>query len=124
MIHLTLWRGIRGYVPGVIPFAHPVNGGTMHAAALPPARTLASLAPGDTGTIESFLFGAVRTLCGDLGIRQGQTVRCRAGTAGVLILDTQDGHTVSIARDWARFIGLGACPGGHGPPSLTRPAES
>jgi hypothetical protein len=111
-------------IPFVIPFAHPVNGGSMHAAAVPPARTLASLAPGDTGTIESFLFGAVRSLCADLGIRQGQTVRCRAGTAGVLILDTQDGHTISIARDWARFIGVGACSGGHGTARLTRPAES
>jgi hypothetical protein len=71
-------------------------------------RTLASLAPGDSGTVESFLFGSLRSLCNDLGIRQGETVRCRAGTAGVLILDTQDGHIVSVARDWARFIRLDA----------------
>jgi hypothetical protein len=73
-------------------------------------RTLATLAPGETAVIESFLFGAIRTLCGDLGIREGQTVRCRAGTGGVLILDTQDGHTVSLARDWARFIRLDVRP--------------
>ncbi|HSK20818.1 MAG TPA: hypothetical protein VK912_16815 [Longimicrobiales bacterium] len=80
----------------------------MHAAAMEPARTLASFAPGDSGTIESFLFGALQAICDDLGIRQGETVSCRAGTAGVLILDTQDGHTVSVARDWARFIRIGA----------------
>lgn len=73
-------------------------------------RTLAMLAPGEGGTVESFLFGAVRALCGDLGIREGETVRCRAGTGGVLILDTQDGHIVSLARDWARFIRLAAQP--------------
>jgi hypothetical protein len=33
-------------------------------------------------------------------------VRCRAGTGGVLVLDTADGHTVSLASDWARFIEL------------------
>jgi hypothetical protein len=75
-------------------------------------RTLASLAPGEGGMVESFLFGVVRALCGDLGIREGETVHCRAGTGGVLILDTQDGHTVSLARDWARFIRLAAQPAG------------
>ena len=69
-----------------------------------PARALSTFAPGDGGTIESILFGALRALCGDLGIREGETVSCRAGTGGVLVLDTQDGHTVSLARDWARFI--------------------
>jgi hypothetical protein len=73
-------------------------------------RTLASLTPGETGTIESFLFDAVRTLCGDLGIREGANVHCRAGTGSVLILDMQDGHTISLARDWARFIRLAAAP--------------
>ena len=80
----------------------------MHAAVIEPARTLASFAPGDSGTIESFLFGALQAICSDLGIRKGETVSCRAGTAGVLILDTQDGHTVSVARDWARFIRIGS----------------
>jgi hypothetical protein len=82
----------------------------MGAAVMPTARTLASLAPGDSGTVESFLFGALEALCNDLGIRQGETVHCRAGTAGVLIIDTQDGHTVSVARDWARFIRLLSTP--------------
>lgn len=69
-------------------------------------RTLASLVPGERGRILSFTYGAVRGLCSDLGIREGETVRCRAGTGGVLVLDTADGHTVSLARDWARFIEL------------------
>lgn len=80
----------------------------MSAAAPPPVRTLASLAPGDSGTVESFLFGSLRALCDDLGIRPGEAVRCRAGTAGVLIIDTQDGRMVSVARDWARFIRIAA----------------
>lgn len=71
-----------------------------------PIRTLASLAPGESGTIRTILFGALRALCSDLGIHEGDRVRCRAGTAGVLILETPDGRAISLARDWARFIQL------------------
>jgi hypothetical protein len=67
-------------------------------------RTLASLTPGESGRIHSFLYGSLRGLLSDLGIHEGETVRCRAGTGGVLVLDRQDGETVSVARDWARFI--------------------
>lgn len=70
------------------------------------ARTLASLGPGESGVVDSFIFGALRTLCQDLGISEGASLRCRAGTGGVLILDTTDGRTISMARDWARFIRL------------------
>lgn len=81
--------------------------GTLdHAGGQSPAGTLAGLAPGQSGKVASFLFGSLRVLCGDLGIREGDIVHCRAGTAGVLILDTEDGDVVSIARDWARFIEL------------------
>jgi hypothetical protein len=66
--------------------------------------TLAMLGPGQSATVEAIVFAALRTMCGDLGIREGESVRCRAGTAGVLVLDTEDGHVVSLARDWAHFI--------------------
>jgi hypothetical protein len=70
----------------------------------PAPTTLAALAPGDSARVESIVFGALRTLCSDLGIREGDSVHCRAGTAGVLVLDTEDGRVVPLARDWARFI--------------------
>lgn len=68
------------------------------------AMTLAMLSPGESARVEAIVFGALKTLCGDLGIREGESVKCRAGTAGVLVLDTEDGHVVSLARDWARYI--------------------
>jgi hypothetical protein len=71
-----------------------------------PMRSLASLAPGETALVESILFSALRGLCGDIGIREGESVHCRAGTGAVLVLDTQDGRVVSLARDWARYIRL------------------
>ncbi|CAN5773201.1 hypothetical protein BH23GEM9_BH23GEM9_37510 [soil metagenome] len=69
-------------------------------------RTLATLEPGESGTVGTIMFGALRALCADIGISEGVGVRCRAGTGGVLVLDTADGRTVSMARDWARFIHL------------------
>jgi hypothetical protein len=74
----------------------------------PLARTLATLAPGESGTVGEIMFGALRALCGDLGIREGAAVHCRAGLGSVLVLDTEDGRVVSLARDWARFIRMAA----------------
>jgi hypothetical protein len=71
-----------------------------------PGRTLASLAPGETARVDRILFGALRTVCGDLGLFEGESVHCRAGTSGVLVLDTQDGRIISLARDWARYINV------------------
>jgi hypothetical protein len=70
------------------------------------SRTLATLHPGESATVGPILFDALRGVCRDLGIREGQAIHCRAGTAGVLVLDVADGLTVSLARDWARFIQL------------------
>jgi Fe2+ transport system protein FeoA len=74
-------------------------------------RTLATLAPGESGRIRTFLYGSLRGLLSDMGIHEGETVRCRAGTGGVLVLDTEHGQTVSLARDWARFIEVGPADG-------------
>jgi hypothetical protein len=80
----------------------------MLGAINPRNRTLASLRPGESGTVDGFIFDALRSLCRDIGIREGEGVRCRAGTGGVLLLDTADGRTISMARDWARFVRLSA----------------
>lgn len=66
--------------------------------------TLSGLRPGDSGRVGSILYGALRDLLGDLGVHEGETVRCRAGTGGVLVLEMQDGRTISLAREWCRFI--------------------
>ena len=76
----------------------------MHDIVSMAPRPLSTLAPGEDGLVQSILFGALRALCSDIGIREGEAVHCRAGTGGMIVLDTQDGHTVSLARDWARFI--------------------
>lgn len=60
--------------------------------------------------IKRILFEALRELCADLGVREGDLVRCRAETPSQLLLETPAGRTVALARDWARFIQV-ASPG-------------
>jgi hypothetical protein len=67
-------------------------------------QSLAAARTGDCLEIRRILFGALRDLCSDLGLFEGQWVRCRAGTASQLMLETSDGRTVALQRDWARFI--------------------
>jgi hypothetical protein len=68
--------------------------------------TLASVTSGDAVRIEHVLFGALRALCEDLGLREGDEVRCRAGTAGVIVVETASGGVIAVARDWARYISV------------------
>jgi hypothetical protein len=75
-------------------------------AGMTSARTLATLAPGESGRVGAMRFEALRALWGDLGIREGEEVTCRAGSGGTLILDTAAGQSVAVPRDWARFIAL------------------
>ena len=67
-------------------------------------QSLAATRTGDCVEIRRILFGALRDLCSDLGLFEGQWVRCRAGTTSQLMLETPDGRTVALQRDWARFI--------------------
>jgi len=68
------------------------------------ARSLAATASGEAVEIKRILFEALRELCADLGVREGDLVRCRAETPSQLLLETPAGRTVALARDWARFI--------------------
>lgn len=73
-----------------------------------PVRSLAAIVAGETVEIRRILFDAVRGLCTDLGVSEGDVVRCRADTPSHLLLDTPAGRTVALERDWARFIQVGA----------------
>jgi hypothetical protein len=74
-----------------------------------PVRSLAAASAGESVQIRRILFGALRSLCADLGVREGDVVQCRAGTATHLLLDTPEGRTVTLERDWARFIQVANC---------------
>ncbi len=74
------------------------------AFASEPVRSLAAADTGELVEIRRILFGALRTLCSDLGVREGDVIRCRSCTASQLMLETRSGRVVSLDRDWARFI--------------------
>ncbi|HEX7052028.1 MAG TPA: FeoA domain-containing protein [Longimicrobiales bacterium] len=69
-----------------------------------PVRSLAATRTGEAVLIHRILFGALRALCSDLGVHEGDVVHCRAGTPSHILLLTDAGRTVSLERDWARFI--------------------
>jgi hypothetical protein len=76
------------------------------------ASTLANVHAGDDARITRILFGALRSLCDDLGLRENQRFHCRAATPTMLVLEAEDGNIVSLARDWARFIRVEPAPTG------------
>ncbi len=78
------------------------------AFASEPIRSLAAADTGEAIEIRRILFGALRNLCADLGLHEGEVVRCRACTPSQLLLETPAGRVVALERDWARFIQIAA----------------
>lgn len=87
----------------MLPNDGPENGRPTRADAADNG-TLARIQTGESMRISRILFGALRAVCDDLGIRENERFRCRATTSAMLVLEADDGHIVSLARDWARFI--------------------
>jgi hypothetical protein len=66
--------------------------------------SLAAVRNGDRVRIHTILFDAARQYCEDLGFAVGDVVCCRNAGRSSLLLVNPDGRTVSLDRDWARFI--------------------
>lgn len=75
---------------------------TVHASH--PTRSLAATQTGERVEIHRILFGALRTLCDELGLHEGDRVRCRACTPSRVLMENAEGRTISLERDWARFV--------------------
>jgi|GEM_PF-4297418 len=69
-----------------------------------PVRSLAATSTGEVVVIRRILFGALRNLCADLGVFEGDLVSCRAGAGTHLVLRTSAGKTIPLDREWTRFI--------------------
>jgi len=67
-------------------------------------HSLAATRSGERVEVRRILFQGLREHCSDLDIHEGDVLRCRADTASQLILETVNGRTVALQRDWARFI--------------------
>lgn len=75
---------------------------------VPAVRSLADIRRGETVRIRGILFGALRELCRNIGIQEGDDVRCRGASRAALLLETVDGRTAVLDSDWARFIQISA----------------
>lgn len=81
-------------------------------AGMPESSTLAHVRAGEDARVTRILFTALRALCEDLGIHENERFHCRTATGTMLVLEAEDGHIVSLARDWARFIRVEPAPRG------------
>lgn len=66
--------------------------------------SLAGVCDGETVRIERILFDTLRDLCHDVGLAEGDVVHCRHNSNAVLLLGTDEGRTIILDSDWARFI--------------------
>jgi hypothetical protein len=87
-----------------------MNDETQGEANTAEASTLAHVHAGENARITRILFDALRSLCDDLGLRENDRFHCRAATPTMLVLEAEDGHIVSLAKDWARFIRVESAP--------------
>jgi hypothetical protein len=72
-----------------------------------PVRPLHSLGDSPVGqsvVIRQILFDGLRSDCERVGVREGQAFRLDEGTHSHLLLETRDGRTAKVRREWARFI--------------------
>jgi hypothetical protein len=72
------------------------------------SRSLVHSASGDLVQVEHILFEGLRAHCADLGISEGDRLRCRSVTPTALVLETPAGRVVAIEREWAQFIQVGS----------------
>jgi hypothetical protein len=49
-------------------------------------------------------FEGLRSDCERVGVREGQVFRLNAGNASHLLLESRDGRTAKLRREYARFI--------------------
>lgn len=70
----------------------------------PPGPNLATAAPGESFHVRRIHFGLVRDRCADLGMREGDLLRCLRVTAGEVVVEFPEGHTTALELDYARFV--------------------
>lgn len=73
----------------------------------PRARCLADVGVSETVRVERILFHVLKDLCYDLGVEEGDVVRCRRSSRSFLVLENPAGRTIILEMDWARFIEVG-----------------
>jgi hypothetical protein len=70
-------------------------------------RSLATSAVGDQVRVELILFEGLRAHCAQIGIREGDRLRCCSVTPATLVFETSAGTLVALEQKWACFIQVG-----------------
>ena len=70
-------------------------------------RSLATSAVGDLVQVELILFEGLRAHCAEIGIHEGDRLRCCSVTPATLVFETPSGSLVALEQKWARFIQVG-----------------
>jgi Fe2+ transport system protein FeoA len=68
------------------------------------SSSLAAVRTGDRVRVQSILLEGARQYCEALGFETGDLILCRNAGRSALLLVNPGGRTVSLDRDWARFI--------------------
>lgn len=71
-----------------------------------PDRSLAAAVPGERFQIKRIHFGLVRERCSELGIREGEVLRCVRNTAKEVVVEFPQRHTTALEMHYARFVEL------------------
>ena len=67
-------------------------------------ETLAAAKPGAPYRITDLVFSMVRDRCRELGLAEGDEIRCVENGRRSLCLERSDGRRVSLDRDYAWFV--------------------
>lgn len=67
-------------------------------------RCLAEVSASERVRVERILFHVLQDLCYDLGLEEGDVLRCRRASRSFIVLETAGGRTIIMETDWARFI--------------------
>lgn len=73
-------------------------------------RSLATAAAGQAVEVREIRGARLREFCRELGVREGDVLRCRVSGATHKILVTASGRTIVLEQDWARFIDVFELP--------------
>lgn len=71
-------------------------------------RSLAEVTPGELIRVQLIVFEFARTSCWDLGIRQGEVLRCEDGGVTGMTVIRKDGSRLHVPRECARFVAVEA----------------
>jgi hypothetical protein len=69
-------------------------------------HSLAEIRAQQTARVHTILFSTLKNECNDIGLYEGDVIRCRAASPTTLVLENRAGRTLILDQDWARFIAV------------------